>query len=101
MFIFVFTGSLFPPRDMTGEDVVELWDKDLCRSWSMRYRGDDVKDGVKVGIYTPDDNMFASGDKYPRNKCFCPGRQACPPDGFQSIRPCQFGKKISLHLVTD
>ncbi|XP_014255166.1 scavenger receptor class B member 1 isoform X2 [Cimex lectularius] len=87
-------GSFFPPRDITHEDVVNIFDKDLCRVWPLRYRYDEVKDGIKVGHYTPDDNLFTSGDTYEDNKCYCPGSEDCPVDGFQDISPCQFGAPV-------
>jgi hypothetical protein len=94
----VFTGSFFPPREVTKSDVVHVWDKDLCRSWALRYRGETVKYGIPAGYYTPDDDMFTSGDKYPPNKCFCQGDEPCPPDGFQNISPCQFGMSFSQEV---
>ncbi|XP_073996900.1 scavenger receptor class B member 1-like isoform X2 [Rhodnius prolixus] len=89
-------GSLFPPRDLTKEDVVHVFDKDLCRTWPLRYRWNEVKDGITVGRYTPDDNAFTYSDRNSNNKCFCPGRQKCPPDGLQDISPCQFDAPVFL-----
>ncbi|KAK9496593.1 hypothetical protein O3M35_013127 [Rhynocoris fuscipes] len=89
-------GSFFPPREVTKKDIVHVFDKDLCRIWPLRYRWDEVKNGVTVGRYTPDDNMLTSGDRYKDNKCFCPGRQSCPPDGLQDISPCQFDAPVFL-----
>lgn len=83
---------------MTKEDVVQIYDKDICRIWPFRYRYDTTKNGIKVGYYTLDDNTFTSGDKYPDNKCFCPGRQECAPDGIQDIGPCHFGKLLLVNL---
>uniref|UniRef100_A0A0A9YEL4 Scavenger receptor class B member 1 n=2 Tax=Lygus hesperus TaxID=30085 RepID=A0A0A9YEL4_LYGHE len=91
-------GSLFPPRDVTHEDVVHIFDKDLCRIWPLRYRHDEEKHGIKVGKYTPDDNVFLSGQRNPENKCFCPGRKTCPPDGLQDISPCQFNSPVYLSM---
>lgn len=94
----IISGSLFPPRDLTKEDVVHVFDKDLCRTWPLRYRWNEVKDGITVGRYTPDDNAFTYSDRNSNNKCFCPGRQKCPPDGLQDISPCQFGKYLKNYF---
>ncbi|XP_014280530.1 scavenger receptor class B member 1 isoform X2 [Halyomorpha halys] len=91
-------GSFFPPRETTKEDVVHIYDKDICRIWPFKYRYDMEKNGINVGYYTLDENTFTSGDKYADNKCFCPGRQECPPDGIQDISPCQFDAPIYTSL---
>ncbi|XP_046660020.1 scavenger receptor class B member 1 isoform X1 [Homalodisca vitripennis] len=91
-------GSLFPPRAVTGSDVVNVYDKDLCRVWPLRHRYEMSEGGITVGYYTPDDNIFRNGDEYPDNKCYCPGSEECPVDGLQNISPCQFDAPVYLSL---
>lgn len=38
-------GSFFPPRDVTGSDVVYVYDKDLCRRLPFKYTKPIMKDG--------------------------------------------------------
>lgn len=38
-------GSFFPPRYYTNADIVNLYDKDLCRIMPMKYRGPTTKQG--------------------------------------------------------
>lgn len=86
-------GSLFPPRAVTGSDVVNVYDKDLCRVWPLRHRYEVTEGGITSGYYTPEDDVFANGDEKPDNKCYCPNEE-CPPDGIQNIAPCQFSKNL-------
>jgi len=89
-------GSLFPPRVVTGSDTVHVYDKDLCRVWPLRHRHEVDEGGITAGYYTPDDSVFQSGDDNPDNKCFCPGKDQCPPEGLQNISPCQFDAPVYL-----
>lgn len=85
-------GSFFPPREFTKSDLVHVYDKDLCRVWALRYRKDVIKDGIKAGYYTPDDNLLETVDKNPDNACFCEDNTSCTVKGLQYIGPCQFSK---------
>ncbi|XKL67214.1 hypothetical protein PGB90_010634 [Kerria lacca] len=87
-------GSLFPPRSITKSDIVYLYDKDLCRIWTMQYRSDTTKKGIPAGYYTPADNMFTP-EEFGNNTCFCGGFE-CPPRGLQSISPCQFDAPLYI-----
>ena len=92
--IFCHLGSFFPPRDTTGEDIVHIWDKDLCRVVPMKYRGPSDKDGIRADLYTPTDSVFdPPSNNTPDNECFCPeDPSTCPPKGLQNISPCQYSK---------
>lgn len=95
-------GSFFPPRYFTKKDLLHIYDKDLCRIMPLQYRGPMTKHGISVDMYTPPDTMFESVDKYPDNKCYCPGNEFCPPKGLQNISPCQFGTYLDnccFHFV--
>nr|CAD7410142.1 unnamed protein product [Timema poppensis] len=90
-------GSFFPPRDLTHEDIVHVYDKDLCRILPLQFQSMTEKDGIKAGLYTPPDDVFELPDKQPDNKCFCPGQECqCPPRGLQNISPCQFDAPVYL-----
>ncbi|XP_032674774.1 scavenger receptor class B member 1 [Odontomachus brunneus] len=91
-------GSFFPPRDITGADIVYVYDKDLCRVLAMQYRGPVMKTGIRADLYTPTDNTFDYLDKSaPENKCFCEHDfDTCPPRGLQSISPCQYNAPIYI-----
>ncbi|XP_019869131.1 scavenger receptor class B member 1 isoform X2 [Aethina tumida] len=89
-------GSFFPPRYFTKKDLLHIYDKDLCRIMPLQYRGPMTKHGISVDMYTPPDTMFESVDKYPDNKCYCPGNEFCPPKGLQNISPCQFDAPVYL-----
>ncbi|CAG2063021.1 unnamed protein product, partial [Timema podura] len=90
-------GSFFPPRDLTHEDIVHVYDKDLCRILPLQFQSMTEKDGIKAGLYTPPDDVFELPDKQPDNKCFCPGQECqCPPRGLQNISPCQFDETTSI-----
>lgn len=45
-------GSFFPPREITGADVVYIYDKDLCRNLPLVYQKPVVKDGEILHFYT-------------------------------------------------
>ncbi|XP_014210895.1 scavenger receptor class B member 1 isoform X2 [Copidosoma floridanum] len=91
-------GSFFPPRDRTGEDIVNVWDKDLCRVLPLKYRGPAEKTGIKADLYTPPDTVFdPPSEQMPDNECFCPDDpNSCPPRGLQNISPCQYSAPVYL-----
>lgn len=85
-------GSFFPPRKYTHSDIVNIYDKDICRIIPLQFRGMTSKNGIEAGIYTPPDNVFELPEKQPDNKCFCgPENETCPAKGLQNIAPCQYG----------
>lgn len=94
----LFEGSFFPPRDQTGADIVHVWDKDLCRTLPLQYRGPVEKASIKADLYTPPDMLFGRSNKTAENaedvECFCSdGIATCPPQGLQDISPCQYSKR--------
>ncbi|CAG9834212.1 unnamed protein product [Diabrotica balteata] len=89
-------GSFFPPRYYTNEDIVYLYDKDICRTLPLKYRKAVSKHGITAGLYTPPDNIFESVEKNSDNKCYCPGNEFCPPKGLQNISPCQFDSPVYI-----
>ncbi|XP_072387578.1 lysosome membrane protein 2 [Diabrotica undecimpunctata] len=89
-------GSFFPPRYYTNEDIVYLYDKDICRTLPLKYRKAVSKHGITAGLYTPPENIFESVDKNSDNKCYCPGNEFCPPKGLQNISPCQFDSPVYI-----
>ncbi|CAG9767956.1 unnamed protein product [Ceutorhynchus assimilis] len=89
-------GSFFPPRYYTKKDIVYLYDKDICRTLPLQYRKSMEKHGIAVDLYTSADNIFESVEKYPENKCYCPGNEYCPPKGLQNISPCQYDAPVYL-----
>lgn len=48
--------------------------------------------GIDADLYTPIDTFFSDVEEEPRNKCYCPGDEYCPPKGLQNISPCQYSK---------
>ncbi|XP_014231233.1 scavenger receptor class B member 1 isoform X1 [Trichogramma pretiosum] len=91
-------GSFFPPRDKTNEDIVNVWDKDLCRVLPLKYRGPSSKTGIRADLYTPADTVFdPPSEETPDNECFCPDDPgSCPPRGLQNISPCQYSAPVYL-----
>ncbi|XP_015586555.1 scavenger receptor class B member 1 [Cephus cinctus] len=91
-------GSFFPPRDTTGEDIVHIWDKDLCRVLPLQYRGPSEKTGIKADLYTPSDTIFdPPSATTPDNECFCPDNpKDCPLKGLQDISPCQYSAPVYI-----
>ncbi|KAE8747118.1 hypothetical protein FOCC_FOCC006116 [Frankliniella occidentalis] len=91
-------GSFFPPRDITHEDIVAIYDKDLCRAFPLQYRGLVDKEGISAGYYTPPDTIFAPSADWPDNKCFCqPGESPTAPcelKGLQNISPCHYDAPV-------
>ncbi|XP_043285860.1 scavenger receptor class B member 1 [Venturia canescens] len=89
-------GSFFPPRDKTGDDIIHVWDKDLCRTLPLQYRGPVEKTGIPADLYTPADNVFDPPSlESPDNECFCPDDpKSCPPKGLQDISPCQYNAPV-------
>ncbi|XP_060808892.1 scavenger receptor class B member 1 isoform X1 [Amyelois transitella] len=88
-------GSFFPPRSVTKEDIVHIYDKDLCRILPLQYRGDVYKDHIQTGLYTPPSSTFECADVNPDNKCYCQDEK-CPPRGLQNISPCQYNAPVYL-----
>lgn len=41
-------GSFFPPREISKQDTVYVYDKDLCRIIPLKYSGPVVKDGKEI-----------------------------------------------------
>lgn len=91
-------GSFFPPRDITHEDLVAIYDKDLCRAFPLQYRRRVDKDGISAGYYTPPDSIFAPSMEYPDNRCFCPPGESpespCELRGLQNISPCHYDAPV-------
>lgn len=75
---------------------MHVYDKDLCRVWAFRYRKEIIKDGIKAGYYTPDDNLLETVDKNADNSCFCEDNTNCTIKGLQYIGPCQFSEYIKI-----
>lgn len=48
--------------------------------------------GIDADLYTPIDTFFSTVEEEPKNKCYCPGDEYCPPKGLQNISPCQYSK---------
>ncbi|CAK1546487.1 unnamed protein product [Leptosia nina] len=84
-------GSFFPPRAVTNEDMVYIYDKDLCRILPMKYR----KDALKWGCTHPPESTLENADINPENKCYC-GGDKCPRRGLQNISPCQYNAPVYL-----
>ncbi|XP_076654149.1 scavenger receptor class B member debris buster [Halictus rubicundus] len=91
-------GSFFPPREQTGADTIHLWDKDICRTLPLQYRGPTEKSGIKADYYSPPDMVFGRPNEIaPGNKCFCSDDMStCPSDGLQNISPCQYTAPVYL-----
>ncbi|KAK9294921.1 hypothetical protein QLX08_010614 [Tetragonisca angustula] len=91
-------GSFFPPRDKTGADIIHIWDKDLCRTLPLKYRGPTEKSGIKADLYTPPDTVFGRpNENAPENECFCSDDMStCPSNGLQNISPCQYTAPVYL-----
>lgn len=88
-------GSFFPPRYVTKENLVNVYDKDLCRIMPLKYRKDVYKDGIQTGLYTPPSSTFECAAVNPDNKCYCDAGD-CPPRGLQNISPCQYNAPVYL-----
>jgi len=97
----LFAGSFFPPRDQTGADIVHIWDKDLCRTLPLQYRGPVEKTGIKADLYTPPDVLFGrQNETVMEEDCFCSdGIATCPPQGLQDISPCQYSKRFIFYKI--
>lgn len=90
-------GSFFPPRRFTNNEVLYVWDKDLCRIWPLHLQHSSYKDGVAYDYFTPPKNAFSTPDINPDNKCFCPNDdEECGPEGLQNISPCQFDAPVYI-----
>jgi len=87
-------GSFFPPRYFTKQDLVHLYDKDICRILPLKYKHTETKQGITVDVYMPPEDVYASIAGLPEHKCFCPGNQYCPPSGLQNIGPCHHDAPI-------
>lgn len=99
-FSMFFVGSLFPPRDRTGANIIHVWDKDLCRTLPLQYRGPVKKTSIKADLYTPPDVVFGQPNKtFTENECFCSdGIAKCPPQGLQDISPCQYSEYYEIYF---
>ncbi|XP_017886881.1 scavenger receptor class B member 1 [Ceratina calcarata] len=91
-------GSFFPPRDQTGADIIHVWDKDLCRTLPLKYRGPTEKSGIKADLYTPPEGVFGRPKgNATENECFCSDDMStCPSDGLQNISPCQYSAPVYI-----
>lgn len=80
---------------MTHEDLVAIYDKDLCRAFPLEFKHLVDKDGISAGYYSPPDSIFAPSKAFPDNKCFCPPdvspESPCELQGLQNISPCHYG----------
>lgn len=95
-------GSFFPPRDQTGADIIHLWDKDICRTLPLQYRGPVEKTGIKADLYTPPDVLFGRPNKTASTEyeCFCSdGIATCPSQGLQDISPCQYSECYFTKII--
>lgn len=58
-------GSLFPPRELTGEDTVHIYDKDVCRTLPFTYTRPVTENG-KWEAY--ENNFFYLTENYANSK---------------------------------
>ncbi|XP_055688318.1 lysosome membrane protein 2 [Lutzomyia longipalpis] len=88
-------GSLFPPRDITKSDIVYVYDKDICRTLPLIYRGPVVKDGLDADLYTMPDDVYGDAKSNSNNSCFDTEDYAATR-GLQNISPCQYGAPVYI-----
>ncbi|XP_049545716.1 lysosome membrane protein 2 [Anopheles darlingi] len=86
-------GSFFPPRDITHDDVVYIYDKDMCRKLPLVYRKPVEKDGIGADLYTIAEDAYGPPNK--NNSCYdhvyYQSRR-----GLQNISPCQYGAPVYI-----
>jgi scavenger receptor class B, member 1 len=82
-------GSFFPPRDVTGDDRVFVYDKDLCRTLPLDYQHPVVKDGIDADLYVLPEDAYGGENK--DNQCFNQ-QDYKAVKGLQNISPCQYGE---------
>ncbi|XP_055708763.1 lysosome membrane protein 2 [Phlebotomus papatasi] len=88
-------GSLFPPREITGSDIVYVYDKDICRTLPLIYRGPVGKDGLDADLYTMPEDVYGDAKSNSNNSCFDTEEYAATR-GLQNISPCQYGAPVYI-----
>ncbi|XP_017771039.1 PREDICTED: scavenger receptor class B member 1 isoform X2 [Nicrophorus vespilloides] len=89
-------GSVFPPH-ITKNTTLHIYDKDLCRLLPLKFEKEVTVAGNVPGYrFTPADDVFASPDVNPMNKCYCPHGPPCAPSGFFNVSLCQYDSPVLL-----
>uniref|UniRef100_A0A1B0CTE9 Scavenger receptor class B member 1 n=2 Tax=Lutzomyia longipalpis TaxID=7200 RepID=A0A1B0CTE9_LUTLO len=89
-------GSIFPPH-ISKNTTLYVYEKDLCRLMPLSFEKEvDTRNHVPGYRFTPSEDVFASVEKNPDNKCFCPAGPPCAPHGFFNVSACQFDSPILL-----
>lgn len=89
-------GSTFHP-DITKNDTLYLFNKDLCQSLPLIYQKEIQMNGIPGFRFVPPKDVFSTPSENPQNQCFCLNEGGClTPSGLFNMSACQFGSPIML-----
>ncbi|XP_040064235.1 scavenger receptor class B member 1 [Ixodes scapularis] len=86
-------GELEPPLK-PGQDTLELFNSDICRSLKLVREGTDSLYGISAVRFRVDNRTFDNGTAYPPNACFDTKRTMA--SGAVDIGPCQHNLPAAL-----
>lgn len=86
-------GELMPPLK-PGQDFVEVFNPDFCRSFRMQYDGRTSKFGISLEQFVAPETTFQNGENYSANACFDTKREL--RSGVMDLGPCQHDLPVAL-----
>ncbi|XP_021956262.2 sensory neuron membrane protein 2-like isoform X1 [Folsomia candida] len=80
-------GVLYSPF-VTRESILRGFNPDICRSWSLDYKGDEEYEGISGYRFGIPKNFYDVSA--PENECFCEheDKSKCLKNGALSLTPC-------------
>lgn len=96
-------GSIFPPNLVRDRNAtLEIYTKDMCRTFPLRYHGDGSVFDIPSLRYKPTKDIFTASNT--TNSCFCQKTsngnikeiQTCPPAGVFNISACSYNLPLLI-----
>ncbi|XP_071962404.1 scavenger receptor class B member 1-like [Antedon mediterranea] len=79
---------------LSKDETLYLFNADLCRSVSYKYKRDTQLSGVPLWLFALDHFTYANSTIYPPNAEFC--SENCPPSGTFPVAKCRDNSPISI-----
>lgn len=86
-------GELLPPLK-PGQEFIEIYNPDFCRSFRMQYNGSTSMFEIALEKFVAPETTFQNGGDYSPNACFATKRAL--RSGVMDLGPCQHDLPVAL-----